>query len=362
MASNPMQRKARTSFLLGVLVSVIILGAVIGFLLYQIYVKKEEEKEIEESKVTVYVLNTDVKSGELITSGMYRKIEVIKELGPTNAINTDQFVLTKNSQVIYAKNNNGAIEYYYILDNGVEKKIFVSEEGRENIAKKLTMNDQMFYKGENNQNEYIEISEDSVMAKTELGANTILTGSTVTLANSIATDDIREVELNMVVLPTYLEENDYIDIRLSLPSGEDYIVVSKKRVKDTNETTEWVDLSETEIITLSNSIVEAYQIDGTKLYAVRYTEPGIQETAETTYVPSSSVINLISINGNIVEEAKKALANTYRQYMPSRNVINDAVSATMEGAQESISSGVQASIEAQAQQRADYLTELKSKQ
>ena len=45
------------------------------------------------------------------------------------------------------------------------------------------------------------------------------------------TDDLRKVEYNMLVLPTQLETGEYVDVRLALPSGQDYIVVSKKQVE-----------------------------------------------------------------------------------------------------------------------------------
>mgnify|MGYP000389941712 FL=1 len=46
MASNPMQRKARNSFLLGIVVTLLITGAVIAFLILQL--KNYKDKEAEE--------------------------------------------------------------------------------------------------------------------------------------------------------------------------------------------------------------------------------------------------------------------------------------------------------------------------
>ena len=298
MASNPMQKKARTSFLLGVLVTVIILGAVIGFLLYQIYSQKKKEETIENSKVDVYVLNKDFSAGESINIASLRIENVESTLAPKSAIT---------------------------LAN------------------------------------YAQFVKENTVTKVKLDSGTILTADLIVDQDEVAKNDIREEELNMVVLPTYLTKNDYIDIRLSLPTGENYIVISKKKVKDTNEKTVWLDLSEAETLTLSNAIVEAYQVSGSKLYANRYIEPGIQETAETTYVPSNSVLNLISSNGNIVEEAKNALAARYSKYLSTRNAITSALNASAEEAKENISNGVETSIGTQEQQRADYITELKSK-
>ena len=207
-----------------------------------------------------------------------------------------------------------------------------------------------------------KIINETTITKVGLKSGTILTSDLLVDSEEAVNNDTREEELNMIVLPTYLKKNDYIDIRLTLPSGENYIVVTKKKIKDTNATTIWLDMSETEILTLSNAIVEAYQIEGSKLYANRFVEPGIQEIADVTYLPNSSVLSLISKNENIVQEAKTALAERYQRYIELRGRVNDAVNSGLETAQENVSSGVQTSIEAQAQQRADYLTELKSKQ
>ena len=45
MATNPMQRKARNSFLLGMLVMVLISGVVIAFLFIQLMNKNKKEQE-----------------------------------------------------------------------------------------------------------------------------------------------------------------------------------------------------------------------------------------------------------------------------------------------------------------------------
>ena len=46
MATNPMQRKARNSFLLGMSLTLVIAGAVIALLILQLKNYKEKEKEV----------------------------------------------------------------------------------------------------------------------------------------------------------------------------------------------------------------------------------------------------------------------------------------------------------------------------
>ena len=76
--------------------------------------------------------------------------------------------------------------------------------------------------------------------------------------------------VNVIALP-----GDYIDIRFQLPSGQDYIVLSKKKVLMSSQTGIWLKLSELELLTINNAIVEAWTIKGSKIYAIEYSEAEI---------------------------------------------------------------------------------------
>lgn len=307
MASNPMQRKARNSFLLGVLVTTLILGCVIGVLIYQMQQQKKEQEVIELAKKTVYVLAKDVKAGA--------------EVLPTD----DQGKVT------------------------------------ENLLKMVEVDSQLVPSTAITELNYFTLITEDTLFKIELKAGTVLTTEMLVAKEDVATDDTREQEFNMIVLPTYLQPDDYVDVRLRLPSGEDYIVISKKRAIDTNDTTIWMHLSEQEILALSNAIVEAYQIVGSELYATTYVEPGIQGSATPTYVPSVSVIKLINSDPNIVETAKKELADRYNKLMSGRiEIIDSAINAGAEDAQNNVSTGVSTSVENQKQSRTEYLQELEA--
>ena len=60
MATNPMQRKARNSFLLGMFVTLLIAGVIIAFLFIQLKQKTDKENEEKKASVQAYVLNQDV--------------------------------------------------------------------------------------------------------------------------------------------------------------------------------------------------------------------------------------------------------------------------------------------------------------
>ena len=78
MASNPMQRKARNSFLLGVIITLLIAGVIVALLFVQLKQKTEQLRAEANSKRNVYVLSQDVKSGQVITQDMFVTNKLVK--------------------------------------------------------------------------------------------------------------------------------------------------------------------------------------------------------------------------------------------------------------------------------------------
>ena len=85
MATNPMQRKARNSFLLGMLIMLLICGVIIALLFMQLMNNNKKEQEKFGNSVDVYSLNQDVSSGQVITSDMLVKQTVAEKVVPKNA-------------------------------------------------------------------------------------------------------------------------------------------------------------------------------------------------------------------------------------------------------------------------------------
>ena len=98
----------------------------------------------------------------------------------------------------------------------------------------------------------------TAVAKIDLSAGTVLSNSMLTQENEKLTKDLREQQYNMITLPTDLVAGDFIDIRLQLSDGGDYIVASKKSVQKATDTTVWLKMNEEEILAMSNAIVEYY--------------------------------------------------------------------------------------------------------
>ena len=204
----------------------------------------------------------------------------------------------------------------------------------------------------------VSISED-VIAKIDLSAGTVLGASMLSQKGNTITADLREQEYNMITLPSQLTVGEYIDIRLQLPNGGDYVVVSKKKVLKCDSSTIWLNMYEEEIELMSNAIIEYYIMAGSKLYATTYVEPGLQTAAVGTYVPNSTVASLISGNPNITNvinskrysEALTAIRNSS---------INSEVNKYSESALENIEKNMQEEIKTLKESREAYFGTLNS--
>lgn len=315
MAVNPMQRKANNSFLLGILITLLITGIIIALLIVQVSKLNKEIETKAANRVYGYVIIEDVKSGTEIKSTQVKGVELSLGLGEVSTLYSSK---TKDKEGKEAADATGAL----------------------------------FPAG--------------LKAKVDLHIGTVLT-SDLTYEDEELASDVRRQEYNIITLPTQLETGEYIDIRLRLPNGQDYIVVSHKQVEIPqingvdSENCIWIDLDEVETLNLSGAIVEAYKMNGAKLYAARYVEPGLQEAATVTYLPSDDVIALMTKDPNAVAQAKNALFARYndKNYKDViRNPINGATNH--EDAQDNLDDGVKQEIQGLQDEREKYLESLGS--
>lgn len=133
-------------------------------------------------------------------------------------------------------------------------------------------------------------------------------------------DSLREEEFGMLQLNSNLKENDYVDVRILYPTGENYTVLSKVRLRnlslEKNDCFFW--LTEEEILMMHSAIVDTYIHEGTKLYTAKYVKPSLQQASEVTYDPSTQVQQLIRAHPDIVKEAGSTLSMVRRQDMEKR--------------------------------------------
>jgi hypothetical protein len=140
------------------------------------------------------------------------------------------------------------------------------------------------------------------------------------LEDEQVSDDVRNIEFNTLLLQSNIMKNDFIDVRIRFPNGEDYIVLTKKQISDiylpTN--TIWLNLGQQELMTLSSATVDAYLREGTKLYVVKYVDPQVQKSAISTYPHNADVQMAMMADPNILEKASIALANQAREALEQR--------------------------------------------
>lgn len=354
MATNPMQKKARNSFILGILITFVIMAMIVAVLLVQIKKMQEKEDERIANMVKVCVLKSDLKSGQIITSDMIVTKDVEKSTVPSNATSN---ITNLENYFLEDKSGNPVV-----TSNG---KTYL-QRNNQNIELQTEESTGYYYIEVNNVKEYIELATPPLIAKIDMKANTVVTSSMITKSDEKTTNDLRLQEYNMIQLASQIAPDDYIDIRLRLPSGLDYIVVSKKRVEIPqiegvdSANTIWLQLTEDEILTMSNAIVENYIVEGSLLYTAKYVEPGTQEKATPTYVPSAEVQLLMRDNdSNIVETAKIELLNRYNSNTNVRNNINSAKnSVDSDDAQSNVNTGVRQEVSTAQEQRQSYLDEL----
>ena len=107
---------------------------------------------------------------------------------------------------------------------------------------------------------------------------------------------------------------------------EDTLCLKIKYVEQTTATSVWIKVTEEEILTMNSAIVDSYTIQGSKIHATIYTNPGTQEAATPTYPVNDNILNLMNSNSNIIDEAKKELTFVRR---PERNELNADINESL---------------------------------
>lgn len=172
---------------------------------------------------------------------------------------------------------------------------------------------------------YSSMSEELLLSPAQLGWTAVIdisAGSHILKAMASAdtfTDDLREIEFASVDVPANISVNDIVDIRLMYPDGTDYIVMSKKRFKLSEDGMPVLDVTEEELLLMNSAMVDAciYIGDGksdmvSRIYAVKYVAPNAQQAGIVDYTPSAQAINLISFDPNIVSAANGYLSYQLR--------------------------------------------------
>lgn len=131
------------------------------------------------------------------------------------------------------------------------------------------------------------------------------------------TKDTREYEVSVVNLSTHQQNHDVVDVRLVFPDGTDYVVLSKKEVRNLAGTLFDLYLDEDEILRMQSATVDAATL-GARFYTTKYVEENLQEEAVPYYPVKQTTLDLINSDPNVLNIAEQTLNTQVRQNLEER--------------------------------------------
>ena len=136
-------------------------------------------------------------------------------------------------------------------------------------------------------------------------------------------DSMRDRDIILDRLTVGLEVGDYIDVRMTMPYGDDYVVLSHKRIYGISEGSIKLHLTELEWNIYQGALIDYFlnKEYGCTIYGDRYIEPGIQQEAVNFYAVPTNIAALLQKNPNIVDKEEAASLNEWRQSLEELLVI-----------------------------------------
>lgn len=163
-------------------------------------------------------------------------------------------------------------------------------------------------------------------------------------------DTLRDHDIVLDSVTVGVTEGDFIDIRMTMPYGDDYIVISHKRVYGVNDNTFKLYLTEQEWNTYIGAMLDYYlnKAYGCTIYGVRYVEPGLQQDAVAYYAVPTNIASLLQKNPNIVDKEAAANTNEWRTSIEELLVLFrdeddtvDSDGSTIAGGRGELNSGIE---------------------
>lgn len=127
-------------------------------------------------------------------------------------------------------------------------------------------------------------------------------------------DTLRDIDIVCDSWVVGMRVGDYVDLDFTLPFGQNYVVLSHKRVQQIGTKTIKVYLTAEELDTYLGVLVDHYlnQANGTRLYLTKYVEPGIQKASNEIYAVSDAVRTMMLSDPNIVSKAETKFKASFR--------------------------------------------------
>jgi predicted small secreted protein len=135
----------------------------------------------------------------------------------------------------------------------------------------------------------------------------------------LSSGEMREISCSEVQFGSNIANEDFVDLRIRFPNGEDYAVLTRQQIhliEENNERQIYFCLSEKELQFLSSAAFDMNHIEGSYLYLVKYvSEYGNRTT--TLYTPKISTIQLLLTYSMITEKEAQQMLQ-FRNYMDER--------------------------------------------
>lgn len=179
-------------------------------------------------------------------------------------------------------------------------------------------------------------------------------------------DTLRDVDISVNSWVVGMRVGDYVDLNITFPYGEDYIVLPRKRVQYIGDKTIKMYLTEEEWHTYQSALVDYYlhASEGARLYLKKYVEPGVQPTATAYYAASDAVRTIMKVDPNVVSRAAVAAQDSMRpaidgvlnQFITEQTTIQSQA-GLIAGGRSQFNGDVQSDYRNNEQNRADTETE-----
>ena len=166
-------------------------------------------------------------------------------------------------------------------------------------------------------------------------------GSVITtdcIYEEVITDDLRYLDVITHMNPVGLEEGSYVDIRIQMPLGEDYVAIPHRRVIEINSGILKVAVTEEDIHIYNSLLVDTILYPGSQIYAIEYIEGGLQNAAESYYPMSTSILAIAQKDPNLLKAIKTDI-------LAKRNLLDTAMAGAGVGLSERELEGLNSLIE-----------------
>lgn len=190
---------------------------------------------------------------------------------------------------------------------------------------------------------YVHNLQEAVGKYYKISFDTGTTLSADMLFDFEVTKDMRYLDVVCDELPIGLEEDDYIDLRVSFTLGQDFIAMTNKRVAAIYGNTVKLIVDNKDIYTYESIKVDKAIYKGVRLYCVEYIE-GVAQGAATKYYPLrvdvlATVVQDPNIDGDLEQY-------TYadRSYLEAQLSVDKETMESIQNGKDKISNMYQESI------------------